>query len=99
MADRNLLIAIPVARASTEHAMLRAKFYLKVLAVMWLVILGFGDCCSPYGWCGSELGHCGDGCQSTRYTDVSRNVYIAVNMQSQIDGGIECQTVGLGSGK
>ncbi|KAF2116331.1 hypothetical protein BDV96DRAFT_48310 [Lophiotrema nucula] len=24
---------------------------------------GFGDCCSPYGWCGSLAAHCGAGCQ------------------------------------
>ncbi|KAF2471824.1 uncharacterized protein BDR25DRAFT_342443 [Lindgomyces ingoldianus] len=24
---------------------------------------GFGDCCSPYGWCGSSPDHCGAGCQ------------------------------------
>ncbi|KAH8711818.1 hypothetical protein GQ44DRAFT_776536 [Phaeosphaeriaceae sp. PMI808] len=23
----------------------------------------FGDCCSPYGWCGSSTAHCGSGCQ------------------------------------
>ncbi|KAF2734255.1 hypothetical protein EJ04DRAFT_248296 [Polyplosphaeria fusca] len=23
----------------------------------------FGDCCSPYGWCGSTTTHCGAGCQ------------------------------------
>ncbi|KAK0114603.1 hypothetical protein ONS95_014088 [Cadophora gregata] len=25
---------------------------------------GFGDCCSPGGWCGSTDAHCGSGCQS-----------------------------------
>ncbi|KAF2742941.1 carbohydrate-binding module family 18 protein, partial [Sporormia fimetaria CBS 119925] len=26
---------------------------------------GFGDCCSQYGWCGSDpSGHCGAGCQT-----------------------------------
>ncbi|KAF5669573.1 keratin-associated 5-4 [Fusarium circinatum] len=24
----------------------------------------FGDCCSPQGWCGKEMDHCGTGCQS-----------------------------------
>ncbi|KAH7135567.1 hypothetical protein B0J11DRAFT_393696, partial [Dendryphion nanum] len=25
---------------------------------------GFGDCCSPYGWCGASTAHCGAGCQN-----------------------------------
>ncbi|KZM26021.1 chitin binding [Ascochyta rabiei] len=25
---------------------------------------GLGDCCSPYGWCGSSDSHCGAGCQN-----------------------------------
>ncbi|KAF1923130.1 carbohydrate-binding module family 18 protein [Didymella exigua CBS 183.55] len=25
---------------------------------------GLGDCCSPYGWCGSSESHCGAGCQN-----------------------------------
>ncbi|KAF3037815.1 hypothetical protein E8E12_006794 [Didymella heteroderae] len=25
---------------------------------------GLGDCCSPYGWCGSSNSHCGAGCQN-----------------------------------
>lgn len=37
-ADRNLLIAMTVARSSTEHAKPRAKFRLTVLAVVLLVI-------------------------------------------------------------
>jgi hypothetical protein len=26
----------------------------------------FGDCCSAYGWCGSDSAHCGTGCQTVR---------------------------------
>lgn len=25
----------------------------------------FGNCCSQYGWCGSDAAHCGTGCQSS----------------------------------
>ncbi|KAK2017732.1 glycoside hydrolase/deacetylase [Colletotrichum eremochloae] len=42
---------------------------------------GFGDCCSPYNYCGSSTDHCGTGCQSSfgKCTSASGDTKVSLN--------------------